>query len=209
MLSVYTFGDSILDCGHYNVFGVNPGQLLVHNDDHLFPEFRGHDLTSLGSARLIHRAQDGATVSNLPAQARGLTVQGKAIALVTVGGNDLLSRPDMGQGAEMQHFAQALESFLQSLPIHPVFLGNVYDPTFGDDSLNFLGIEPSIIRQSHHLMNGELAELARRYGALVDLHTHFLSGDPSWYTQIIEPSLLGASEIRHCFLRQVLPHVRR
>jgi len=209
MLSVYTFGDSMLDCGHYNVFGVNPGQLLVHNDDHLFPEFRGHDLTSLGSARLIHRAQDGATVSNLPAQARGLTVQGKAIALVTVGGNDLLSRPDMGQGAEMQHFAQALESFLQSLPIHPVFLGNVYDPTFGDDSLNFLGIEPSIIRQSHHLMSGELAELARRYGALVDLHTHFLSGDPSWYTQIIEPSLLGASEIRHCFLRQVLPHVRR
>lgn len=36
MLSVYTFGDSMLDCGHYNVFGVNPGQLLVHNDDHLF-----------------------------------------------------------------------------------------------------------------------------------------------------------------------------
>jgi acyl-CoA thioesterase I len=201
MLAVYTFGDSMLDCGHYNVFGVNPGQLLVRNDDHLFPEFHGHDLASLGSTRLIHRAQDGATVSNLPAQARGLTVAGEAIALVTVGGNDLLSRPDMGQGAESQRFAQALENFLQSLPIRPVFLGNVYDPTFGDDSLNFLGIEPSIIRQSHRLMNDVLAELARRYGALVDLHTHFLTGDPSWYTQIIEPSLRGASEIRRCFLR--------
>ncbi len=209
MLSVYTFGDSMLDCGHYNVFGVNPGQLLVHNDDRLFPEFRGQDLTSLSSARLIHRAQDGATVSDLPNQACGLTVEGEAIALVTVGGNDLLSRPDMGQGAEMQRFAKALESFFQSLPIRPVFLGNVYDPTFGDDSLNFLGIEPSIIRQSHRLMNGVLAELARRYGALVDLHTHFLTGDPSWYTQIIEPSLQGASEIRRCFLRQVLPQVRR
>ena len=209
MLAVYTFGDSMLDCGHYNVFGVNPGQLLVRNDDHLFPEFHGHDLTSLGSARLIHRAQDGATVSNLPDQARGLTVEGEAIALVTVGGNDLLSRPDMGQGAELQRFAKALENFFQSLPIRPVFLGNVYDPTFGDDSFNFLDIEPSIIRQSHRLMNGVLAELARRYGALVDLHTHFLTGDPSWYTEIIEPSLYGASEIRRCFLRQVLPHVRR
>ena len=209
MLSVYTFGDSMLDCGHYNVFGVNPGQLLVHNDDHLFPEFHGHDLTSLGSARLIHRAQDGATVSNLPSQARGLTVGGEAIALVTIGGNDLLSKPDMGRGAELQRFAKALESFLRALPIRPVFLGNVYDPTFGDDALNFLGIEPSIVRQSHRLMNDVLAELARRYGDLIDLYTHFLSGDPSWYTQIIEPSLRGASEIRRCFLRQVLPRVHR
>jgi len=39
VLSVYTFGDSILDCGHYNAFGINPGQQLVHNDDHLFSEF--------------------------------------------------------------------------------------------------------------------------------------------------------------------------
>ena len=105
--------------------------------------------------------------------------------------------------------AQALESFLHALPIRPVFLSNVYDPTLGDDGLNFLGIEPSLIRQSYRLMNDVLAELARRYGDLVDLYTHVLSGDPSWYTQIIEPSLRGASEIRRCFLRQVLPYVRR
>lgn len=206
MLAVYTFGDSMLDCGHYNAFGINPGQLLVQNDDRLFPEFRGHDLASLiGPARLIHRAQDGATVSNLPAQARGLRVEEKALALLTIGGNDLLSRPDMGQRAEMQRFAEVLERFLHSLPIRPVFLGNVYDPTFGDDRLNFLDINPSIARQSHRLMNDVIAEFARRYGALVDLHAHFLTGDPSWFTQIIEPSLRGASEIRHCFLQQVLP----
>jgi acyl-CoA thioesterase I len=88
MVSVYTFGDSILDCGHYNPFGVNPGQLLVRNDDHLFPEFRGCDLVSLGPTRLIHRAQDGATVSALPAQARKLKVEAESIALLTIGGND-------------------------------------------------------------------------------------------------------------------------
>lgn len=210
MVAVYTFGDSMLDCGHYNAFGVNPAQLLVQNDDRLFPEFRGHDLVSLvGPARLIHRAQDGAIVSSLPVQARGLRVEEKALALLTIGGNDILSRPDMGQGPELPRFAEAFDTFLQSLPIRPVFLGNVYDPTFGDDRLNFLGMEPSLVRQSHHLVNEVIAALATRYGALVDLHAHFLTGDSSWFTQIIEPSLRGASEIRRCFLRQVLAHMRR
>src|SRR3712207_4865787 len=65
---VYTFGDSILDCGHYNPYGVTPGGLLVHNEDALFPEFRGRDLSAQGLARLEHRARDGATVAGLPAQ---------------------------------------------------------------------------------------------------------------------------------------------
>jgi len=39
---------------------------------------------------------------------------------------------------------------------------------------------------------------------LVDLHAHFLTGDPSGFTQTIEPSLTGASEIRCCFLRAIL-----
>src|SRR5204862_4277955 len=118
---------------------------------------------------------DGATVSSLPAQARRLKVEGDGIALLTIGGNDLLSRPDMGQGKEMQRFAAALDTFLQALPIRPVFLGNVYDPTFGDDSLNFLGVEPSIVRQSHRMMNSVIAQLARRYDALDDLPAHFLT----------------------------------
>jgi len=210
MLSVYTFGDSILDCGHYNKFGVHPGQLLVQNNDRFFPEFRGQDLFSLvGPSRLIHRAEDGATVSRLPVQAKGLRVEGEAIALVTIGGNDLLSQPDLGLGPGMKLFAEALDSFLRSLPIRPVFLGNVYDPTFGDDTLNFLDIDPSIARESHRLMNSVIAELASEYGELVDIYGHFLTGDPSWFTQIIEPSLRGASEIRRCFLRQVVPYVRR
>src|SRR5207248_1660995 len=44
--TLYTFGDSILDCGHYNAHGVTPGGLLVRNDDRLFPEFRGRDLAT-------------------------------------------------------------------------------------------------------------------------------------------------------------------
>lgn len=46
MTTLYTFGDSILDCGRYNEFGVHPAGLLARNDDRLFPEFRGRDLAS-------------------------------------------------------------------------------------------------------------------------------------------------------------------
>jgi acyl-CoA thioesterase I len=197
---VTTFGDSILDCSQYNEHGVTPGQLLVRNDDRLFPEFRGRDLQSRGPARLEHRARDGATVRGLPSQASGLPTEDDAVALLTVGGNDLLQGlvTDDGQGIEA--FSRALDAFLAALPIRPVLIGNVYDPTFGDDRQNFLDVDPGIARANHRRLNAVLADLAGRYGTLVDLHAHFLTGDPSWFTRTIEPSLIGASEVRRAFL---------
>jgi hypothetical protein len=53
-----------------------------------------------------------------------------------------------------------------------------------------------------------LEQLAAHYGALVDVHAHFLTGDPSWYTSTIEPSLRGASEVRRAFLPRVLEQFR-
>src|SRR5512142_2033621 len=79
-----TFGDSVLDCGRYNARGLDPGQLLVANDDVLFPEFRGRDLRSRGGGRLEHRAVDGAVAADLMAQARGLAHVEGSVALVTV-----------------------------------------------------------------------------------------------------------------------------
>jgi lysophospholipase L1-like esterase len=200
VLTVYTFGDSMMDCGCYNEHSATPGQLLVRNDDALFPEFRGRDLSSRGPARLEHRALDGATVGDLPDQARGIQVPGDAVALVTIGGNDLLAGLVVDQADGVERFASELAEFLDKLPIRRVLLGNVYDPTFGDDSLNFLGVEPYLARRNHRRVNQALADVASRYGKLVDLHAHFLTGDPSWYTSTIEPSLRGASEIRRCFL---------
>jgi len=200
MLTVYTFGDSILDCGHYNQFGIHPGQLLVRNDDELFPEFRGQDLSANGPAQLVHRAQDGSTVTGLARQAQDLIIDGKALAMLTIGGNDLIRGLARDSGEGVQAFRAALEQFLRQLSIRPVLLGNVYDPTFGDDARNFLGVDPAIARANHARVNTILAELAQQYGALVDLHAHFLAGDPSWFTHTIEPSLKGASEVRRCFL---------
>jgi acyl-CoA thioesterase-1 len=204
MVTLYTFGDSILDCGRYNEFGVHPGQLLVQNDDRLFPEFKGQDLTSHGSARLEHRARDGATVDGLIYQVQGLQVEGKAIALITIGGNDLLGGLIDDSGAGITAFALSLDKFLQQLPIRPVLLGNVYDPTLGDDQRNFLGIDAAIARKNLQRINTAIEEIANCYGQFVDLHAHFLKGDPSWFTATIEPSLRGASEVRRAFLPYVV-----
>jgi lysophospholipase L1-like esterase len=203
---IYTFGDSILDCGRYNPQGVHPGQLLVRNDDALFPEFRGRDLRQ---ARLQHRAVDGATVAGLPRQAQGLRApRGRAVALLTVGGNDLLQGLAADTGSGLRAFERALDAFLQGLPIRPVLLGTVYDPTFGDDSRNFLGVDAKVARRNHQRVNAVIAEAAAKYGALADLHQHFLRGDSGWYTQTIEPSLSGASEVRRVFLPLVEARLR-
>ena len=208
-LTLYTFGDSILDAGWYNDLDLNPGQLLVRNDDQLFPEFQGQDLSSYAPAQLEHRAVDGATVTSLPAQARNVVSNEKTVAILTVGGNDLIRGLIVDRGPGIDAFATMLDAFLRDLPIRPVLLGNVYDPTFGDDALNFTGVEPSLARENHRRVNAAIAELAGRYGALVDLHTHFLTGDPSWCTHIIEPSLRGVSEVRRCFLPRLLATVDR
>jgi acyl-CoA thioesterase-1 len=200
MTELHTFGDSILDCARYNEYGVHPGQLLVRNDDARFPAFRGKDLQSTGLAQLVHRAADGATVADLPAQARGIRPpSAAAIALLTVGGNDLLRGLAADDGSAISAFSERLERFLRALPIRPVLIGNVYDPTFGDDARNFLGIHPLLARTNLRRVNDVLAAAASRHGRLVDLHAHFLRGDASWFTRTIEPSLRGASEVRRAF----------
>ncbi len=204
MHTLLTFGDSILDCGHYNAHGVHPGALLVRNDDARFPEFAGRDLASRGPARLEHRAQDGATVDDLPRQLRGVERRERATALLTVGGNDLLRGLLLDRGGGLDAFGRRLEAFAAAVPVRPLLIGNVYDPSLGDDDRNFLPLPPALARAAHRRVNEVIADVARRHGTLVDLHAHFLRGEPSWFTSTIEPSLVGASEIRRAFLPHVL-----
>lgn len=56
-------------------------------------------------------------------------------------------------------------------------------------------------------MNTTIQEIASSYGQFVDLHAHFLTGDPSWFTATIEPSLRGASEVRRAFLPYVVSKI--
>ncbi len=202
MLTVYTFGDSILDCGHYNDRGLTPGQLLVRNEDRIFPEFRGQDLTRrVGSIRLEHRAVDGSTVDDLRPQAKRLPEPGTgtSLALLTIGGNDLITSLLADPGPGIDDFAIDLHTFLRDLPIRPVLIGTVYDPTFGDDAQNSTGVDAKLARKNFGKLNDRLIALGKSHGASVDLHAHFLRGRPDWLVRTIEPSLIGASEIRRCF----------
>ena len=198
---VYTFGDSILDCGHYNAHGVSPGGLVVRNDDRLFPEFAGRDLASKGPARLEHLAVDGSTVDDLKGQVEMVTVpkDEPSLAMVTIGGNDLIRGLLVDTGPGVAAFAGALRKFLAGLSVGRIYVGNVYDPTFGDDARNFTGLPSPLARAAHRRVNEAIGEVAARHGVLVDLHAHFLKGDPSWMVNVIEPSLVGASEVRRCF----------
>ena len=205
-LTVFTFGDSVLDCAHYNDKRVHPAGLMVRNHDALFPAFKGRDLLTLHGpqVRLEHRAVDGATVAGLPSQRRGVRPpSGPTLTLLTVGGNDLLGGLAGDRGPGLKAFERSLSSFLRELPLRPVLIGTVYDPTFGDDSRNFLSVPAQVARANHRRVNEVLMELGRRHGRVVDLHAHFLRGDPSWYVDTIEPSLIGASEVRRVFLESV------
>jgi hypothetical protein len=84
-----------------------------------------------------------------------------------------------------------------------VLVGNVYDPTFGDDAWNVFGVDPVLGRINHARVNAVLADLGRKYGGVVDIHGHFLTGSPQWYVSTIEPSLVGASEVRRCFEKAI------
>ena len=81
--------------------------------------------------------------------------------------------------------------------------------TFGDDSRNFLAVPAGIARANHRRVNEVIARLAERHGRLVDLHAHFLRGEPPWFTRTIEPGLAGASEVRRAFLDAVCPACSR
>ena len=56
------------------------------------------------------------------------------------------------------------------------------------------------MRANLRRVNDIVTAFAARDGGLADIHAHFLRGDPSWFTRTIEPSLVGASEVRRVFL---------
>lgn len=188
-MRMWTFGDSILDCAHYNEAGIHPAGLLAERF----------------GVELSHCAVDGATVDGLERQLRGAGPGPRDIILLTVGGNDLLRGLLRDAGAGVARFEATLEAFAARLPTGRVLLGNVYDPTFGRDEENPFGVDPRVGRANHRRVNEAIARVAARHGALVDLHARFLRGDASWYTRVIEPSEEGARQVAEAFA----PHVAR
>ena len=139
---------------------------------------------------MIQRRLNGATVDDLEEQRADLEPSdGPTAALLTVGGNDLLHDLFQGERMDLAAFSRKLDSFLKKLPIRPVLIGNVYDPSCGDDAQNLLGVAPALARPALRELNETLRAAADRLGSdgrLIDIHAHFLTGDLSWFVQTIE-----------------------
>jgi hypothetical protein len=153
---------------------------------------------------LEHRAFDGSIVHDLPRASQGSRGGGAFDRIA----DDRRKRPSAGAcrryGPGIREFAASLGRFRDDLPIRPVFDRNVFDPTLEDDGRNFLGIDPAQTRGALDRTNNAIASVAARHGTLVDLHAHFVTGEESCFTRTIEPSLIGASEVRRCFLDKIL-----
>jgi acyl-CoA thioesterase I len=198
---VYFFGDSVFDCGRYNVQRETPSSLLYRNRDDLFPDFRGQDLkTTFTKYDVRDLSIDGAIIEDLMQQHRGAHFGPNDVVLISIGGNDFLHGlfrdPD---GSEIDEFLRQYGFVLSQIPSKKV-IANVYDPFFGKTEENVFfrdsGVDLELIRRNYERLNQGIEKLALRYGTLLDIKSHFLTGTPSWFEQTIEPSLRGASEIR-------------
>lgn len=207
--------------GHVAPLGA--ASLFFRNDDVRYPAFVGDDLTARyeGITRL-DRCEDGATIgdvfgSQLPALDASTTA---TLVTLSVGGNDLLSAfanepVPTRLGRVVRDVADAYEFLLQSLrsarPEAAFIVTTVYDPSDGTRHVPglFDGAGPLPIEALHDL-NRRIAAIAGATPrcAVADAHAHFLghgvTAAPAdrwyWRRSLIEPGLVGASEIRRLWL---------
>lgn len=205
--------------------------LLYRNNDELYAEFCGQDLVHFNPSIKFHKAAwDGCTTRQLLFWMNQLPRSTEPTLLtLTIGGNDLLGWLRDGvhtleAATPLIHdyssrLIEILTGIHDKYPNSYLLLGNIYDPTDGDGTLqsgeSMVNGLPIL-----HALNEKTAEIARRYGArLVDIHSHFLGhgmrhGDPlsrhynpedtsMWFVFSIEPSARGSSEIRRLFFSAI------
>jgi lysophospholipase L1-like esterase len=123
------------------------------------------------------------------------------IVTLTAGGNDLLG------GDHPRRILRRLHQIAQRIqPLGSrVVVNTVYDPSDGDNDvgrreLGLSRLATIELRRRLNAVNRGIAELARGRGFLLaDLerlfHGHGLASNESWFVQMIEPNLAGATAI--------------
>jgi lysophospholipase L1-like esterase len=202
------------------VSGLGAASLLARNDDHVWPEFTGRDLaTWFPGIDCRNLAVDGATTESvLGAQLDAMPPtdpRAEAIVTLTAGGNDLLGligASDRAGTAGVRTILDRLEVILEALrrrlPRALLLVANVYDPTDGTGELEGARLRPQEMRWLGDYNAGVARLCGKRAARLVDVHGHFAghgrSAPPGerwyWTESLIEPGLVGASEIRRLWL---------
>jgi lysophospholipase L1-like esterase len=149
---------------------------------------------------LVDLTRDGNTTQGVLADLVRAPDRADLVTL-TAGGNDLLCgdlpRAILGRLHQIAKRIDALGA--------RVIVNTVYDPSDGDDSvgrreLGLSRLATIALRRRLNAVNRGIATLAEEHGFLLaDLerlfHGHGLSSDESWFVQVIEPNLAGATAI--------------
>jgi lysophospholipase L1-like esterase len=194
--------------------------LLYRNDDRFWPQFKGRDLHTLQPSLRFQPDRDdltadGATTHSLLRQVERIERNDEpTLVTITAGGNDLLGEIGGGSSDPVAGIFDRLQTSVGRLfelrPQATVLLGTVYDPSDGRNRLP--GIPRTLDREAQWLRSYN--DQVRRFVTtdarlrLADIHHHFLGHGMTvpeaerWYLQesIIEPSALGASEVRRVWL---------
>lgn len=193
-------------------------ELLVRNDDDIWPEFEGRDLSHLFHAvEFENAAIDGGTLDDLEGdQIRRLEEFTPDLVTLTVGGNDLLAILDQRIPREaivdaiedlQGRYSRAVERLRSAAPRALLILGTIYDPT---DRTGTLPGWPPVPVALLEPLNDTIRKIASRDPniELSDIHSIFMGHGVTapveeryyWSESIIEPSMLGANEIRRDWL---------
>ncbi len=160
---------------------------------------------------LIDLTRDGNTTHGVLADLARAPAAADVVTL-TAGGNDLLG----GElpRAIMRRLHQIAER-IQPLSVR-VVVNTIYDPSDGDNDIGRreLGLSRLAtieLRRRLNAVNGGIRKLAREYGFLLaDLerlfHGHGIASDDSWFVQVIEPNLAGATAIAEHWYRLLTPN---
>jgi len=206
---------------------IGAAALLYQNEAQLFPELAGKDLVSqYPRLQFVNLAYDDATTEDMIFEERISKLNqfstAHCLITLTVGGNDLLkifkdipatNMRALTSATQEVHtrFLHLLKLIKATVPASTILLTTLYDPTDGT------GILPSTTMGTGTLpiafiqqFNTFIESCARRQKtALADVYSHFKGHgaecghkDNFWYCplQPIEPSYLGASEIRRVWL---------
>lgn len=209
---------------------IGAASLLFDNENELFPEFCGKDLKSYyPHLTLSQRATDGAICDDVFATVSKLRIKERCIVTLTLGGNDLLAglrrRSDWTLSEYLQRVMRQYENVLQLIrrfvPDSLLVLSTVFDPTDGTGILpvaSSMYDGPLPIRYLDEF-NKFIVQSAESNGALLaDIHGHFVghgancsSASDFWYwpTHPIEPSYVGASEIRRVWWQLLQPQLQK
>jgi lysophospholipase L1-like esterase len=186
--------------------GLGAASLFHRNDDRVWPDFRGRDLSTLHPGITIaNLTEDGATSADV-LERQLPRVRGKAdIITLTAGGNDLLMSLG-GRSSPVAGILERIRRIVRAIPEGLLIIGTVYDPTDGTKVLEGAKLEREAVWLEE--INEGIRALAGGRVRIADIHRHFLghgltaAAGERWYWSgsIIEPGARGASEVRRLWL---------